>query len=180
MTSYVGSNILAIRRAQNSTSYKTEIFIKLAKPIEYLGTIPNGNITVYSPYTIESITPITAEEAGSLYELRGGQNSNTPITTFYGFYGNATSATKLQTARTIALTGSVTGSGTFDGSGNLSITTTTNHNHDNNYVKKSGDTMTGDLTAPTFHGALDGNASTSSRAALLDELDLRDTNETPS
>ena len=59
--------------------------------------------------------------------------------------GNAGSATKLQTARTISLTGSVTGSTTFDGSGNVSITTTTNHNHDSVYVKKSGDTMTGML-----------------------------------
>ena len=38
--------------------------------------------------------------------------------------GNADTATKLATARTIAVTGDVTGSGTFDGSGNLSITTT--------------------------------------------------------
>ena len=43
--------------------------------------------------------------------------------------GNALTATKLQTARTISLIGSITGSGTFDGSGNLSITTTTNHTH---------------------------------------------------
>ena len=43
--------------------------------------------------------------------------------------GNADSATKLATVRTISLTGSVTGSGTFDGSGNLNITTTTNHTH---------------------------------------------------
>lgn len=37
----------------------------------------------------------------------------------------ATTTTKLATARTIALTGAVTGSGSFDGSGNLSITTNT-------------------------------------------------------
>lgn len=43
--------------------------------------------------------------------------------------GNALTATKLQTARTISLIGSITGSGTFDGSGNLSIATTTNHTH---------------------------------------------------
>ena len=49
--------------------------------------------------------------------------------------GNADTATKLATARTIALTGSITGSGTFDGSGNLSITTTTNHTH--NYAGSS-------------------------------------------
>lgn len=37
------------------------------------------------------------------------------------------------------------------------------HTHDSSYVKKSGDTMTGDLTAPTFHGELDGNADTATK-----------------
>lgn len=37
--------------------------------------------------------------------------------------GNAATATKLQTARTISLTGNVTGSASFDGSANASITT---------------------------------------------------------
>ncbi len=41
----------------------------------------------------------------------------------------ANSAGKLSTSRTISLTGSVTGSGSFDGSGNLAITTSTNHTH---------------------------------------------------
>ena len=43
--------------------------------------------------------------------------------------GNAATATKLATVRTISLTGDITGSGSFDGSDNLSITTTTNHTH---------------------------------------------------
>lgn len=38
----------------------------------------------------------------------------------------ATKANQLTTARTISLTGAVTGSGSFDGSGNLSINTTSN------------------------------------------------------
>lgn len=38
--------------------------------------------------------------------------------------GNATTATKWQTARTLVLTGDVTGSATIDGSGNVSIATT--------------------------------------------------------
>jgi hypothetical protein len=40
--------------------------------------------------------------------------------------GNAATATKLQTSRTISLTGNATGSTTFDGSGNVSINTTVN------------------------------------------------------
>lgn len=58
--------------------------------------------------------------------------------------GNAATAAKLQTARTISLTGSVTGSGTFDGSGNLSITTSTNHSH-SQYLPLAGGTMTGSI-----------------------------------
>lgn len=46
-------------------------------------------------------------------------------TTFKGaLSGNATSASKLATARTIALTGDITGSSSFDGSGNINIGTT--------------------------------------------------------
>ena len=58
--------------------------------------------------------------------------------------GNASTATKLETARTISLTGSVTGSGIFDGSGNLSISTTTNHIHP--YLPLSGGSVTGDIS----------------------------------
>lgn len=46
--------------------------------------------------------------------------------------GNAGTATKLETARNIALSGDVTGSASFDGSGDISITTTVaddSHNH---------------------------------------------------
>lgn len=42
---------------------------------------------------------------------------------------NSSTSSKWLTSRTISLTGSVTGSGGIDGSGNLSITTSTNHSH---------------------------------------------------
>ena len=62
-----------------------------------------------------SATPAWFEVEGNIYAA--------------AFKGNSDTATKLATARTISLTGSVTGSGSFDGSGNLSIATTTNHHH---------------------------------------------------
>lgn len=43
--------------------------------------------------------------------------------------GNAGTATKLATARTVTLTGAVTGSGSFNGGADVSITTTSNHTH---------------------------------------------------
>ncbi|QIE78501.1 pyocin knob domain-containing protein [Weissella confusa] len=56
--------------------------------------------------------------------------------------GNADTATKWATARTLALTGDVTGSATIDGSGNVSIATT-----GSNLVHKTGaETIAGDKT----------------------------------
>ncbi len=56
--------------------------------------------------------------------------------------GNADTATKWATARTVALTGDVSGSATIDGSGNVSIATT-----GSNLVHKTGDeTVGGDKT----------------------------------
>ena len=65
---------------------------------------------------------------------------NTPsLSTFAG------STAKLTTTRNIAISGAVTGNANFDGSANITISTTVNHNHDADYVDIGGDTMTGTL-----------------------------------
>lgn len=64
-----------------------------------------GTTTVYSPTLVANNVVATGAITGALS-------------------GNATTATRLQTARTIALAGDVTGSVSFDGSANVSITTT--------------------------------------------------------
>lgn len=88
--------------------------------------------------------------------------------------GNADTATKVNNNLIIKLnSGTTEGTNqfTYNGSSikNIDITpanigaASSSHNHDSSYVKKSGDTMTGDLTAPTFHGELDGNADTATK-----------------
>lgn len=57
---------------------------------------------------------------------------------------NVASSSKWANARTITLTGSVTGSVSIDGSANVSLATTTNHTH--NYLPLSGGTLTGSVT----------------------------------
>lgn len=78
------------------------------------------------------VDSITATYTSSM----GGQvnyaNSAGSATTASTCTGNAGTATKLATARTISLTGDVSGSTSFDGSGNVSITATVaddSHNH---------------------------------------------------
>ena len=82
--------------------------------------------------------------------------------TFHGALdGNQSTQSKLQTQRIISLAGDVTGSQSFDGSSNITITQTVandSHTHDGRYyteseqdarfVHLSGDTMTGTLTVP--------------------------------
>lgn len=81
----------------------------------YIGTNPDGGNTNYKLYV-----------NGNVYAS--------------SFTGNASTASKWATARTITLTGSVTGSALIDGSGNVSLATTTNHTHA--YLPLSGGTMT--------------------------------------
>ena len=73
--------------------------------------------------------PSTMAKTGYLYSMDASQNATFPANvkaaSFTGpLSGNAATATKLATKRTIKLSGDVTGSGTFDGSGDLTITTT--------------------------------------------------------
>lgn len=48
--------------------------------------------------------------------------------------GNAATASRLANIRNIALSGAVTGNANFDGSGNITISTTVNHNHNSSYM----------------------------------------------
>lgn len=62
--------------------------------------------------------------------------------------GTASSASKWVYARTITLTGSVTGSVSIDGSQNVSLATTTNHTH--SYLPLSGGKMTGTILIDNY------------------------------
>ena len=79
---------------------------------------------------IYPVTPLDAiHGSGALradFVLKAGDTMTGPLTA-PRFIGNADSATKLQTARNIALTGDVTGNVNFNGTGNVSIATTNKH-----------------------------------------------------
>jgi len=76
-----------------------------------------GAATLTSSLTVTGVTSL-----GSTLAVTGAITATGGVVG--ALTGNASTATKLATARTIELTGDVTGSGSFDGSGNLSITTT--------------------------------------------------------
>jgi hypothetical protein len=66
---------------------------------------------------------------------------------FLGISANAASATKLATSRTISLTGDVTGSASFDGTANASITATVADNSHNHSSSSGNFTVNGNLNA---------------------------------
>lgn len=84
--------------------------------------------------------------------------------------GNAGTATKLETARTISLTGDVTGSASFDGSANASITATVADNSHNHSASN--------ITSGTLAAARLPAASTSAQGAMsaADKTKLNATN----
>lgn len=127
-----------------------------------LGTSNSGRLLYLYNQGITGNRGIYDNQLGSIFV------ANEYGVTFYGaLSGNASTASKLATARTISLTGSVTGSGSFDGSGNLSISTTTNHTH--SYLPLSGGTLTG-LTsisyAHTGGGMLQLKSTSNNEASL--------------
>lgn len=85
----------------------------------------SGNITTANWGTARNITiqDSTAANSGAAVSVNGSANINLklPETIAANLTGNASTASKLQTARKIYIGGSVSGNSNFDGSGDVSI-----------------------------------------------------------
>lgn len=143
----------------------------------YVAGATAGNYIVVSGTAGEGWSPTIAVDATSLNTAskvvaRDASGNFSAGTITAALTGNASTASALQTARTISLTGDVTGSTSFDGSGNVSIAAViadNSHNHTianvdglqtaldgksatthtHSYLPLSGGTMSGGITAPT-------------------------------
>ena len=130
-----------------------------ALTIQFNGTTQGGGSYNGSAARTINVTPsaIGASSSSHTHNTSISSNATTNLSVTAGGTTDtiadlyATYADQLRTARTISLTGDVTGDVSFNGSKNVSITTTVkdnSHSH-SNYVQKSGDTMTGPLTIST-------------------------------
>ncbi len=130
-----------------TSTFRADVFGGVDDKIKVLRAGASGylNFPQYSPCLAWSTSDTHAFFSPTYYSprIRVGAGSGTGITwqkdlafTDSNITGNAATATKLQTARSIALAGDVTGSATFDGSSNVSITATVaddSHTHDTRY-----------------------------------------------
>lgn len=87
-----------------------------------------GGATAWADITGKPAVIAAGADQASARTAIGAGTSNlalgTTAATALAGNGTAAAATKLATARTITLTGAVTGSASFDGSGNITIATT--------------------------------------------------------
>lgn len=156
---------------------------KLATARQINGTNFDGtaNVTTAKWGTARSIYIRDASQAhtGAAVSVDGSANEYLllPSTITATLSGNASTASKWATARTLTLTGAVTGSVSIDGSGNVSMATTYATGNisalDSRYVNISGDTMTGNLTATSFTASsnaftLGDTVYTNGRLAFVD------------
>lgn len=131
----------------------------------------NTNILLASGADIPQSTFATAGHTHQYLALSGGTMTGALTTTALtvtgaatfsqaingNILGNAATASRLQNARTISLTGSVTGSVAFDGSGNVSLATTTNHTHLYAGSSIAGGAANSALYANKVYGIYTGN-----------------------
>ena len=112
--------------------------------------VSSGYWTFFDEYAPEPTGSIDTSHASFSY---GTIKVDTVIGNLTGnVTGTASNASQLLNARTISLSGDVTGSVSFNGSADADITATVvndSHTHDTRYVQKAGDTMTGTLNATT-------------------------------
>lgn len=171
-TTNVLDNVVITWERGYNEKYGTQTITNLWESMTWQRSMRNG---VFQPWTqiitSSNIGSQSVTAAGKLTTPRtiggilfdGTSNINLPGVNIAGNQstsGNAATATKWQTARTLSLTGDVTGSATIDGSGNVSIATT-----GSNLVHKSGDeTIGGDKT---FTGNVNVSGTLSSTDTYL-------------
>lgn len=126
---------VGLGNVQNTAFYKRVTTVN-GEEWNLAGTNSNAAFTIYAPTTSGS--------GGDLLISDG--SGSAPVWTSPGniTVGGASKADKLTVARTIALSGAVTGSASFNGSANITIATSVNHTH--SYLPLSGGTLTGSLT----------------------------------
>jgi hypothetical protein len=112
-------------------------------------------------------------------EVFAGTLGDAEFSTVYAdLSGNATSATKLNTARTISLSGDASGSVSFDGTSNANITVAVandSHTHDGRYFTETeSDARFANITGDTFTGQVIMDAGTNTSLVLRRDIDQAD------
>jgi hypothetical protein len=110
---------LSVRANQNVSTLGNHVFSSLSTT--------NNKQVIFEDHTGYVLIPNTLGTSGYIIKSNGGTSQPTWIDAAAAGF-TAYAATQLATTRTIQLSGDVTGSGTFNGSGDLNISTTIGSN----------------------------------------------------
>ncbi|EDT75159.1 hypothetical protein [Clostridium butyricum] len=126
---YIGNGTDKVLINQNNSSAVTSVGGKTGAVTLVKGDVGLGNVDNTSdankPISTATQTALNEKAASShTHNYAGSSSAGGAATTALSCTGNSATSTKLATSRTIAVAGAVTGSASFDGSGNISITTT--------------------------------------------------------
>ena len=144
-----GSSLTSVGTISTGTWQGTAIVDTYLATISTSGKVANSATTATN---LNTANAIVARDASGDFSARIITASLT---------GNADTATKLETARTISLSGDLTGSASFDGSADITINTTasfvgtTNLSYDSATRVIASDTGT-DATLPLFSSTIAG------------------------
>ncbi|MBK0062136.1 MULTISPECIES: pyocin knob domain-containing protein [unclassified Acinetobacter] len=110
----------------NSTNVATTAFVQAVNTAD-----TGSSATAVKLKTARTIGGVSFDGTANInlpgVNTAGNQSTSGNAATASACTGNSATATKLATARNIALSGAVSGSANFDGSGNITITTTANN-----------------------------------------------------
>jgi len=157
-----GAPITEVGPAQDLIISGTTVLPKTDNTLD-LGsaTFEFKNLYIDGTANIDALVADTADVNGGTIDgtVIGGTTpaaaTFTTATAAGGFVGNASTATTLQTARTISLAGDVTGSASFNGSANISITSTVannSHTHTVSNITDAGTMASQNASAVTITG----------------------------
>lgn len=117
--------------AGTATTLATARTIALSGDVTGTATSFNGSANISIPVTINagSVVPADLSTGGPTWDASGNLTATSFVGNITGsITGNAATATRLATPRTIGLSGDVTGTASFDGSANATIAATVPNN----------------------------------------------------
>lgn len=143
-----GANwVLRDGNSSNATRFTFDIDTGNLTATTFTGAL-SGNASTASRWLNSRTLSLSGDASGSV-SWNGSANASMSVSV-----SNSDNADKWLTARTLTLGGDLTGSVAFDGSSNFTLSAQVvndSHTHDTRYLRLTGGTVTGTITAPAFN-----------------------------
>jgi hypothetical protein len=132
----------------------------------FVGNTTNGVLTIGGKYLTEVVDSATSSNTSSTLVKRDENGGFSATYVYASLFGNANTSSKLENGRDIGLSGDATGNVTFDGSQNVTLTTTLVN------TGVSAGTYGGATQIPTFAVDSKGRITSAANVAISTSLNV--------